>query len=246
MPRQKKKPFLLLQSRPEQVTLDNEYEAFCLYSGLASDELVRVHLERDAIPYDTLDDFGAVFMGGGPANFAYDESEKSSEQKLYEKKLTRLMKIIIAKDKPFMGMCLGVGAIMLGLDHKMSFDYGESLDAVEIRLTGAGKRDQVVSCLPDTFLAVSGHKEGAAVVPQGVLLLAKNDRCPQIIRSGQNVYGVQFHPEIDEIGIRVRMEAYRHNGYFDPAAFEEVLENLMRNDPTSSQVLLKRFCEVYG
>ncbi len=49
------------------------------------------------------------------------------------------------------------------------------------------------------------------------MLLAESAACPvQAFRVGRNVYATQFHPELDLVGIRTRIDVYRHAGYFEP------------------------------
>ena len=89
------KPFLLLQSRPEAEASDDEYQAFLKFGELAANQLVRLRLERGDQPAVNLDDYTGIIMGGGPANFAYDEAQKSPEQKQFERYILPLMHRII-------------------------------------------------------------------------------------------------------------------------------------------------------
>ncbi len=73
------KPFLLLQSRPEDEASDDEYAAFLKFGGLQPEQLQRLRLDRGEFSPVNLDDYSGIFMGGGPANFAYPPEEKSLE-----------------------------------------------------------------------------------------------------------------------------------------------------------------------
>lgn len=87
------KPFLLLQSRPEDSASDSEYKAFCHFGGLNSNELERLRLDTGTYPKIDLNKYSGIIMGGGPANFAYDYSEKSADQIKFENYILSLMKI---------------------------------------------------------------------------------------------------------------------------------------------------------
>ena len=78
------KPFLLLQSRPEDEASDDEYAAFLKFGGLQPEQLQRLRLDRGEFSPVNLDDYSGIFMGGGPANFAYPPEEKSPEQLQFE------------------------------------------------------------------------------------------------------------------------------------------------------------------
>ena len=74
------KPFVLLQSRPEDEASDNEYQAFLHFGGLAPTDLERVRIEAGQRPAQSLAAYSGVLMGGGPANFAYAPAEKPADK----------------------------------------------------------------------------------------------------------------------------------------------------------------------
>ncbi len=203
---------LLLQSRPEAEASDDEFRAFCKFGGLDERQVVRLQM-HEVQPVVELDDYAAVLMGGGPANFAYDDDHKSPEQMAFEPWLWRLLDRIVAEDKPFFGACLGLGALVTHAGGRMSFDASEPVGAVDVRVVCD---DPILVNVPPEFAAFVGHKEGAREVPPALTVLARSDTCVQMVRRGQNVYGTQFHPELDPAGLELRINTYRHAGYFEP------------------------------
>lgn len=240
------KPFLLLQSRPEAAASDDEYQAFLKFGGLAPEQLVRVRLERGEFMEIDLDEYSGVIMGGGPANFAYDEDEKSADQKQFEAYIVPLLRRIIAQDKPFLGACLGVGALTTALGEKPSFDYGEPVGAVDIRLTEAAAADPLLADLPPSFRGFVGHKEGMAAAPAGSVALATSDTCVQMFRVGKHVYATQFHPELDAEGLALRIGVYKNAGYFAPDEAEHLAAAGRRETITEPVKILRRFVELYA
>lgn len=214
--------FLLIQSRPEREASDDEFRAFCKFGGLDEARVERLQM-HEVQPDVNLDDYTAVLMGGGPANFAYGDDHKSIEQKSFEPWLFELLDRIIAEDKPFLGACLGLGALVTHSGGNMSFDHSEAVGAVEIGLTDNGSSDPILVRVPKSFRAFVGHKEGAGSVPSHLTILAGNDRCVQMIRSGKNVYATQFHPELDPAGLELRIQTYKHAGYFRPEEADELI-----------------------
>ena len=89
-------------------------------------------------PQVALDDYAGVLMGGGAANFAYDDAQKSPEQREFEAYILPLIQRIVATDTPFLGACLGVGALVTALGGRTSFDYSEAV--------GAGREIGRASC----------------------------------------------------------------------------------------------------
>ena len=241
------KPFLLLQSRPEAEASDDEYQAFLKFGGLEADQLVRLRLERGDEPAVNLDDYTGIIMGGGPANFAYPPEEKSPEQLQFEDYIMPLLRRIIAEDKPFLGTCLGVGALVTALGGRTDFDHGEPVCAVDINLTPEAQDDPLLVGLPASFRGFVGHKEGTDTAPPNSVVLARSVACIQLLRARQNVYSAQFHPELDADGLALRIDIYRHAGYFSPEEAQDLIDAAYRESRSVTEPvkILRRFVEKY-
>ena len=69
----------------------------------------------------------------------------------------------------------------------------------------------------------------------------------QAFRLRSNVYATQFHPELDVEGLCLRIDIYRHHGYFDPPEEAEELMRMARAAVvTEPPRLLARFVELYA
>lgn len=194
-----KKPFLLLQSRSEDEASDDEYQAFLKFGGLKPAELTRLRLDMGMQPQVALDDYAGVLMGGGAANFAYDDAQKSPEQREFEAYILPLVQRIVATDTPFLGACLGVGALVTALGGRTSFDYSE----------------------------------------------ARSSTCVQMLRVGRNVYATQFHPELDADGLALRINIYKHAGYFAPSEAQALIDVVCREHVTEPVKILQQFIKRY-
>lgn len=236
---------LLIQSRPEDDASDDEYAAFCNFGGLDPQQLVRLRADKGVLPTVDLDDFGAIILGGGPANFAYPDNKKSAVQKQYEPWLLDLVRRIVAADKPFLGVCLGMGAIVTALGGTMSLEYGEQADAVGITLLAEAEDDSLVSGLPAEFAAIVGHKEGVAKLPSAVVPLAKNGSIIEMIRVGAHVYATQFHVELDAVGLASRLRIYANHGYFNPDELDQIITRVEQADLFHPTDILRRFVARY-
>lgn len=241
-----KKPFLLLQSRPEDVASDDEFRAFHGFGKLAPEELIRVRLDKGEFPEINLDDYSGIIMAGGPANFAYPDEKKSDIQKAFEPWLFEIVRRVIAEDKPFLGACLGFGALVQFLGGEMSLDHPEKTGAVDIVLTEHGLMDPLLKDIPDVFQGFVGHKEGIFHAPVRAVELARSSACVQMLRVGQNVYGTQFHPELDEAGLALRIEIYKDAGYFPAEEADELIAEAWRSQVTEPVKILERFVERYS
>jgi GMP synthase (glutamine-hydrolysing) len=241
------KPFLLLQSRPEAEVAENEYQAFLKFGGLEPHQLKRIAMDRDGLPPIDLDAYSAIILGGGPSNVTDPESKKSPFQKRYEPALLELIREIIKRDYPFLGACLGIGFVSAALDGVMSHKYWETVMAATITLTPDGQTDPLTQGLPPQFDAFVGHKEACEVLPSSAVLLASSATCPvQMFRVGQNVYATQFHPELDSTGLALRIEAYKHLGYFEPSEAGTLTAMAHAANITVPKQILRRFIERYA
>jgi GMP synthase (glutamine-hydrolysing) len=240
------KPFLIIQLRPEDSTADNELEAICQYGGLQDDEVVRVRAEQAGLPEFSLDDFSAIIVGGSPFDVSTPPGEKSDIQKQIEQGFSELFVRIEARDFPFLGACSGNGLLGSYCGASISTKYGEPVGGTDVRITDEGRQDPLLEGMPETIRVLCGHKEACDDVPPGSILLAGNDDCPvQMFRLKQNIYATQFHPEGDPAGFQVRIEAYRHHGYFPAHEADRLSAELEGEDVSYSQLILRRFVDRY-
>ncbi|MGV9412537.1 glutamine amidotransferase [Nocardia sp. NPDC003693] len=240
------KPCLLLQLRPETAAADDEYFAVLRSARMDPDAVVRVQMDRD-FPALTLDDYSSVIVGGGPSNLSNPEPEKYDYQRRFEPPLRELLAEIVARDFPYLGACYGLGILAVVLGGEVSTArFGEQAGAQTIELTAAARKDPLLHDLPERFRAFVGHKEACQAVPPGAVLLAGSGDCPvQMIRYGENVYATQFHPELDGDGLAVRIETYRHAGYFDPAEADYLIALGHRESVPVPAEILRRFITRY-
>lgn len=223
------KPFLFLGTRAEDDTADSEYAAVLRYAGLDERDVRRVRLERDPLGTVDLDDWSGIILGGGPFNSSDPEDIKSAAQKRAEAELRELAERVVEADFPFLGACYGVGVLGGLRGGLVDRTYGEPISAVAITLTDEGRKDPLLGVLPTTFDAFLGHKEAVSRLPEGAVLLASSATCPvQAFRLGRNVYATQFHPELDVDGLCLRIDVYRHHGYFDPPELAEEIQAMAR------------------
>ncbi|MFE3187708.1 glutamine amidotransferase [Nocardia sp. NPDC059240] len=237
---------LLLQLRPEQAASDQEYQAILDAGGLSAAEVTRVEMNH-GMPDIDLEDHWAVIVGGGPSNISYPEEKKYDYQRVFEPKLKKLLIEVVRRDFPYLGACYGLSMLAEALGGRVSTErYGETAGATTIELTENAVKDTLLHGLPESFRAFVGHKESCQDVPPGAVLLARSEACPvQGIRVGEHVYATQFHPELDGHGLALRIEIYRHEGYFDPSEADSLTELGHRENITVPQEILRRFVARY-
>ncbi|HEY5695469.1 MAG TPA: glutamine amidotransferase [Candidatus Saccharimonadales bacterium] len=240
------KPFLLLQTRPEDETSNDEYDGFLRASGLSSHQLERIRVEAAPLPKLDLTMYSGIILGGGPFDISKPHDMKSDVQKRVEADLTKLLDELIDKDFPFFGACYGIGTLGNHQGGVISDKYAETVMAAHLTLTKEGKTDPLCAGLPDTFRAIVGHKESCEVLPKHAIHLVSSPDCPiQMFRIKNNLYATQFHPELDMKGLRVRVGVYKHAGYFAPEDADDIIRMAEAVDLSHAPTVLRNFVQKY-
>ncbi|WP_172298886.1 glutamine amidotransferase [Pseudoruegeria sp. HB172150] len=243
------KPFLILQLRPETEASDNEYQAFLDKGGLTEAQTRRIRLDAGPLPADlNLDDYAGTIVGGGPGCVSDPPETKDPAEARIEAAILSLMPEITARDLPFLGCCYGIGILAHHLGGTVSkARYGEPVGTSRCEVTDAGGTDPLLAGLPARFDAFVGHKEAAQDLPPGAAHLLASGPCPfQMIRHGSNVYATQFHPEADASVFHIRIDIYRHRGYFAPEEADSLHAMVDAADVHAPEKILKNFVARYG
>lgn len=102
-----------------------------------------------------------------------------------------------AAGTPFLGICLGGQLLADALGGRVTSGACGEKGTMTVRLSPEGARDPLFAGMPEEFVTFQWHNDCFAP-PGGAVLLASSPACPgQAFRCGANVYGLQFHPEID-------------------------------------------------
>ncbi len=135
---------------------------------------------------------GVIAMGGSmgatdDADFKWLTDERS------------LMKDAVAHDFPFFGVCLGGQVLATAVDGIVERTPFPEVGVATFRIAESAASDPVFGMhAGKDVIAAEWHQDYVTDLPDDAVVLAGNDVCPiQAFRIGQQVYGVQFHPEVD-------------------------------------------------
>jgi GMP synthase (glutamine-hydrolysing) len=241
------RPFLLLSIRADDPAADNEYESFLSHGGLREGELRRIRLDRRPLGDVDLADWSGILLGGGPFNYTDPDEAKSPVQRRVEADLSGLLDAVVGADFPFLGACYGVGALGTHQGAVLGRRYPEPVGCARITLTPRGRRDPLMTGLPASFDAFTGHKEAITKLPGHAVLLASSQACPvQAFRFGSNVYATQFHPELDAAGMCTRVDVYKYAGYFEPHLADEIKAQAHASQVSHPPAILRAFVRRYA
>lgn len=241
------KPFLLLATRPEDALAQNEYDSFVRLGGLKPKNLIHRRLEREELGEVSLDDYSGIFLAGSPFTGIDPQESKSATQVRVEAELSALMGAVVERDFPFFGACYGIGTLGRHQGAVLSGKYAESISAPEITVTEQGRTDPIMEGVPGVFHSYVGHKESCERLPEHAVLLATAAACPvQMFRIRNNLYGTQFHPELDPPSLLARIAAYSGYGYYDDANRETMERELTAIDVSPSHLLIRNFVRLHA
>jgi GMP synthase-like glutamine amidotransferase len=139
-------------------------------------------------PAAPLEEYGAVWIFGGVMNTHEEEDHPWLRQE------NELIRELVERRVPTLGICLGGQLIAKALDARIAAVERPEIGFHEVRVTPAAASDALFAGLPKRVMALQWHYYRFDL-PNGAVLLAENDVCPQAYRIGDVVWGFQFHAE---------------------------------------------------
>ncbi|MCL4244608.1 MAG: type 1 glutamine amidotransferase, partial [Candidatus Dadabacteria bacterium] len=134
----------------------------------------------------------------------------------------RVIEKAIESDMPVLGICLGSQLIAKTLGARVGKNREKEIGWYDVTPNADGASDPLLSHFSESEKIFQWHGD-TFDVPEGATLLASSERCEnQAFRYGDNVYGFQFHMEVDEkmverwLGIPENRKEIEELGTIDP------------------------------
>lgn len=162
-----------------------------------------------------------------------------------------LARAVMAEGVPFFGSCWGlqVAVTVAGGEVRANPRGREFGFARRILQNAAGRQHGLFAGKPTVFEAPTIHRDEAASLPPGALVLAANDFGVQAVtfEYGRGTFwGVQYHPEYDYIDIAAAAERYGQTlvdegNFRDVPALQAFAGDLrtLQSNPTDAPLLWK-------
>lgn len=194
-----------------------------------------IEASEEEVPQDP-GPYSHVLILGGPM------SANEEEKYPFLSREIGLIKNCIESDKPLMGVCLGAQLIAKALGSKVYPATAREIGWYTVELTRSAAEDFLFSFMPPRVTVFQWHGETFDLPPHAVKLAASN-ACPnQAFRYKHNIYGIQFHLEVDQKMVDSWKEAY--NGELRES--DAVIPNFIPDPrvPEISQGLFSRFLQL--
>jgi GMP synthase (glutamine-hydrolysing) len=196
--------------------------------------------DGDAVP-ESIDGYdGLVVMGG--AMGAHDD-----EKAPWLPAVRDLIGIAADARVPTLGICLGhqLCAVALGGEIVVN-PQGRQLGLLDVGWTAEAVDDELMGALVGPRRAMHWNDDVVVDLPAGAVRLATASTGEvQAARHAPNVWGIQWHPEVDD----ELVAAWANEGGLDPSEKERLLDDLVRSRRDLDdwwRPLAERFVELVG
>ncbi|GGI81155.1 type 1 glutamine amidotransferase [Legionella impletisoli] len=232
---------LLLQIREDEETMLEEFYEFVQFSQLHEEQFTKLNTFKTIhFPPSIMDDYDVLFVGGSS-----DASVLNVEDYLFVPHCKALIRYCYDNNIPVLASCFGFQIAMEELGGKVILDKENmEMGIYSINLHSEVKDDPLLYDYPESFWAVSGHKERANKIPSNCILLASSERCPYHIVKfiDKPIYCFQFHPEVDTKDLITRITRYQMRYLDNNESLQEIIDTAIHETPYSNKIV-KDFIE---
>jgi GMP synthase (glutamine-hydrolysing) len=123
-----------------------------------------------------------------------------TERHNWSEAMAEWLAIAAAKQIPTVGICYGHQLLAYALGGHVDFNpKGREVGSIAITLQPEAQDDPLFCDLPNEIVVQLSHRQAVLALPPDVTHLASSSMAEhQAFRYGEQVWGMQFHPEFDE------------------------------------------------
>lgn len=144
---------------------------------------------------------------------------------------------------PILGICFGHQLVAYTFGGEVGWHPdGTQAMTNTIQLNEEGQKDMIVGVMPETFLANEGHSQSVIKLPPGAVRLASSEfETNEAYRLGDNIWGIQFHPEMPYEYLQAILNSWKENMEKDGLDFQKLYDAVK---PTHCCGILQKFVEL--
>ncbi len=210
--------------------------------GIAYDA---INAEKEPIPDPT--GYDALVILGGP------QHANADDQHPYLTREKELLRHIVERDIPYLGVCLGGQLLASALHAPVTRHFMTEIGFYEVELTEEGKRDPLFQGFASSQLVWHWHQDIFAL-PRGAVRLATSaNTFNQVFRLGHCAYALQYHIELtpDMLDIWLRYPDYKKEvvRIVGTDGLEQIEQSRLRYYPLyreHSRMLFENFLKISG
>lgn len=206
-----------------------------------------INYDRDPGAQPSVDKYhGLIVLGGHMGVYEADTySHIHTEMRLIERAL--------AKGIPILGICLGAQMLAQALGAHVRKHTQREMGWYDVHLTAAGQRDPIFAHFRPTEKIFQMHGD-TFDIPKTAEHLAYSEICKgQAFRYGANVYGLQFHLEVDRPMIERWLRSPRNlaemeltKGQCSPRLIEAGIDQHLAHSMALSRETFAGFLDLFG
>jgi GMP synthase (glutamine-hydrolysing) len=190
--------------------------------------------------------YGLVVLGGPMSVRQMDEYPHLATE-------IALVREAVERRLPVLGICLGAQLVAKALGAEVRANDEKEIGWYDVSLTTAGRQDPLLQHFSQTERIFQWHGD-ILDIPEGATHLAESTACSsQAFRYGDNVYGFQFHLEVDAAMIGRWLEVPIHRaelealaGRINPADIERETPQNIEQSMRLSDAVFREFIRLFG
>jgi GMP synthase (glutamine-hydrolysing) len=192
-----------------------------------------------------VDRYNGLVVLGGPMNV--DDYERHPHLAME----VELIQQAIDQGVPVLGICLGAQLIAKALGARVHANGGKEIGWHDVSLTPAAKEDPLFRDFDGVEKIFQWHSD-TFELPEGAVQLATSQTCPhQAFRYGTNVYGLQFHLEVDKRLIERWLSVPAHcvelnEAHIDPETIRHATIQYLNRTHAMSEQVFDRFIDLFN
>ena len=198
-----------------------------------------VNFGRDPETLPDVSKYDAMVILGGPMCISQSDAYPHLNIEI------QCIRNAIEQNIPILGICLGAQLIAAALGAKVYSNHTKEIGWYDVTPTQEGLRDPVVRHLGGHEQIFQWHGDTFDIPPGAVHLASSPDCANQAFRFGDNIYGFQFHLEVDQpmverwFAIPSMLKEVSNTGYLKSA--EEMLKQTQQHINASTELGEKTF-----